>query len=82
MHGEGVWWEKKDNYIVFKDGDDEVDERVEGPTLMDFSKTQIHEVFFKFWQTYCNIKYYAILTDIFNKRVEHFINNIFWALFL
>ena len=42
--GEGVWWEKEKNAIIFKDGDDEDDERDKGPSLLHFSTTQIHEV--------------------------------------
>lgn len=35
--GENVWWHMKDNMLVFHDGDDEPNCRVEGPVMKEFT---------------------------------------------
>ena len=42
------WWVKQNNVIVFFDGDDQPEERSEGPPMYDFKTTSVGEVNLKF----------------------------------
>ena len=38
LPGEGIWWYKEGNKIIFKDGDGEKNERNEGPTIIGYEE--------------------------------------------
>ena len=42
--GEGVWWQKTDNWVIFNDGDDDPDNHQEGPPMMNFENDNLKNV--------------------------------------
>ena len=42
--GQGVWWHREEENIIFHDGDDDPNFRIEGPTMMDFKTNNLQSV--------------------------------------